>query len=379
MKILFCFMGTLNPSCGGVERTMCNLIHELQDRGHECTVAGWYRNAPYAPFSGIQKILPTPPVRATEQRQQGFRQIMEEQQPDIIIHDGELLGACALFPGLTGRKRLLEALPGKTPVIIDMHHSDIRGRFRAPFLKRLYYGLTWRRNFYLRIAQADAFVVLSDSFKKDFYDFLPGIRREKITAIPNMNSFENGSIPSGKAKEVLFVGRLDNPVKGVDRLLKIWSTVCPQEPDWFLRIVGDGPDREYLAGLAEEFGCMNYSFEGASDHPEEYYRRAPILCMTSTFEGFGMVLIEGMQHGCVPMAFDSFTAVRDIMEPDRTGILVRPFDLEQYAARLLDLMRDGGKREAMAEACFRSSRKFSKSRITGLWEDLFTALAETRR
>lgn len=57
-----------------------------------------------------------------------------------------------------------------------------------------------------------------------------------------MNSFENGSIPSGKAREVLFVGRLDNPVKGVDRLLKIWSMVCRREPGWFLRIVGDGPD-----------------------------------------------------------------------------------------------------------------------------------------
>ena len=101
--------------------------------------------------------------------------------------------------------------------------------------------------------------------------------------------------------------------------------------------------------------------------------------MTSTFEGFGMVLIEGMQHGCVPMAFESFTAVRDIIDPDRTGILVPPFDLEQYAARLLDLMRNSGKREAMSAACFRSSRKFSKSRITGLWEDLFSTLAGTSR
>ena len=108
-----------------------------------------------------------------------------------------------------------------------MHHSDIRGRLRAPFLKRMYYNGTLRRSLYLRISQADAFVVLSESFKQDFYDFLPGVRKEKITAIPNMNSFENGSIPSGKAREVLFVGRLDNPVKGVDRLLKIWSMVCP--------------------------------------------------------------------------------------------------------------------------------------------------------
>ena len=379
MKILFCFMGTLNPSCGGVERTMCNLIHELQAHGHECAIVSWYRNTPYEPFSGIQKILPTPSSRIREERQAAFRQALEERQPDIIIHDGELLGAGALFPGPAGRKRLLEAFSGKTPAIVDMHHSDIRGRLRAPFLKRMYYNVTWRRNFYLRISQADAFVVLSESFKQDFYDFLPGVRKEKITAIPNMNSFENGSITSGKAREVLFVGRLDNPVKGVDRLLKIWSMVCRREPGWFLRIVGDGPDREYLAALAEECGCTNYSFEGATDHPEEYYRKAGILCMTSTFEGFGMVLIEGMQHGCIPMAFESFTAVRDIIEPDRTGILVPPFDLEQYAARLLDLMRDGGKREAMSAACFRSSGKFGKSRIAGLWENLLSKLAEKPR
>lgn len=135
MKILFCFMGTLNPSCGGVERTMCNLIHELQAHGHECAIVSWYRNTPYEPFSGIQKILPTPSSRIREERQAAFRQALEERQPDIIIHDGELLGAGALFPGPAGRKRLLEAFSGKTPAIVDMHHSDIRGRLRAPFLK----------------------------------------------------------------------------------------------------------------------------------------------------------------------------------------------------------------------------------------------------
>ena len=104
MKILFCFMGTLNPSCGGVERTMCNLIHELQAHGHECAIVSWYRNTPYEPFSGIQKILPTPSSRIREERQAAFRQALEERQPDIIIHDGELLGAGALFPGPAGRK-----------------------------------------------------------------------------------------------------------------------------------------------------------------------------------------------------------------------------------------------------------------------------------
>ena len=70
---------------------MCNLIHELQAHGHECAIVSWYRNTPYEPFSGIQKILPTPSSRIREERQAAFRQALEERQPDIIIHDGELL------------------------------------------------------------------------------------------------------------------------------------------------------------------------------------------------------------------------------------------------------------------------------------------------
>ena len=42
-------------------------------------------------------------------------------------------------------------------------------------------------------------------------------------------------------------------------------------------------------------------------------------------------------------------------------------------------MRDGGKREAMSAACFRSSGKFGKSRIAGLWENLLSTLAEKPR
>lgn len=70
---------------------------------------------PLRALSGIQKILPTPSSRIREERQAAFRQALEERQPDIIIHDGELLGAGALFPGPAGRKRLLEAFPGKLP------------------------------------------------------------------------------------------------------------------------------------------------------------------------------------------------------------------------------------------------------------------------
>ena len=44
-----------------------------------------------------------------------------------------------------------------------------------------------------------------------------------------------------------------------------------------------------------------------------------------------MVLLEAMQHKVIPMAFDSFASVRDIIIPRETGLLVTPFNLNEYA------------------------------------------------
>lgn len=59
--------------------------------------------------------------------------------------------------------------------------------------------------------------------------------------------------------------------------------------------------------------------------------------MTSTFEGFGLVLVEAMQHGCVPIAFDSYPAVRDIISHGENGILIPPFQEEDYSNAIMAL------------------------------------------
>lgn len=35
---------------------------------------------------------------------------------------------------------------------------------------------------------------------------------------------------------------------------------------------------------------------------DNYYKKAEILCMTSSFEGFGLVLTEALQNGIIPIA-----------------------------------------------------------------------------
>lgn len=118
-------------------------------------------------------------------------------------------------------------------------------------------------------------------------------------------------------------------------------------PDWHLDIVGDGPDAEMLKDSAQKLGLSRIAFHGFQN-PEPYYSRASVFCMTSTFEGFGLVLVEAMQHGCVPVAFDSYPAVRDIISHGENGILVPPFQEEIYSNALTSLINNPGELENSA-------------------------------
>ena len=74
-----------------------------------------------------------------------------------------------------------------------------------------------------------------------------------------------------------------------------------------------------------------------------------MLLASSAIEGWGMVLVEAQAMGCVPIAFDTYSALHDIIEDEATGCLVANDDLQEYALRLARLMRDEPLRRAMAE------------------------------
>ena len=110
-------------------------------------------------------------------------------------------------------------------------------------------------------------------------------------------------------------------------------------------------------------------FEGFKD-PKPYYQKAKIICLTSIYEGWGMVLTEAMQFGCVPIAFDSFPAIRDIIIPNETGILVKPFSKKEYIFKLIHLMEDDNYRTQLSQKGFEYVKKFDKSNILPKWIEL---------
>lgn len=98
--------------------------------------------------------------------------------------------------------------------------------------------------------------------------------------------------------------------------------------------------------------------------------------MTSNFEGFGMTLTEAMQNGCVPMAFDTYTALHDIVTDSVDGMIIPPKDEKKYANNLYELMSSDVRRRQMALDAMKTAQKFSISSIGAKWINMFNELIQ---
>lgn len=224
---------------------------------------------------------------------------------------------------------------------------------------------------------ADKIILLSDSYIPTFIKLSESRIKDtsKFMSIGNSLSFKNSLAKKTlftKQKEVLIVGRLSDRQKRISLALKIWQQVEQTElfKDWRLKILGSGPDEKYYHHLSRKLKLKQVDFEGKQD-PQPYYQRASIFMLTSSYEGFGMVLTEAQQMGTVPVAFDSYTAVHDIIENAYNGYIIPNGDIKAYTNNLIYLMKHTEERERLAINGLISCQKFSENRILEKWLNIF--------
>lgn len=371
MKI--CFFNLTEPSGGktgnGVVRVAMVLARELRERGHS---VDFYTPPPH-------EDLKKSGISAGEH----FREFLRARKIDVAAWH---MGNCRIPFSLKNLPCRLVCVWHNAPDYVNADYAvRLTEKFRLPaFPRRIVLSVPARfciqkaysfyrsRAFEYACGACDRFVLLSERF---FPAFAPAKKFPgKVCAIPNPASFGAADNPlAEKKRELLFVGRLENGQKRVDLLLRIWARLEARFPAWRLRIVGDGPDAEKLRALAGTLGLERADFEGFRD-PVPYYRNAAIFCMTSAFEGWGMVLVEAAAFACVPVAFDSYAAVRDIVADGENGVLIPAFDCEAYAETLARLMSDAAARERFALAARSRVSDFSASKIAARWEALFTEI-----
>jgi glycosyltransferase involved in cell wall biosynthesis len=215
----------------------------------------------------------------------------------------------------------------------------------------------------------DAVVTLTEADRKCWAAMLSP--RARLVAIPNPTQFsvQRERQPPTGSRVVLGVGRLTHE-KGFDLALAAWKTVASQEPSWRLRIVGNGSARAALGRLAAELGIQDsVDFVEASAEIERHYREAAIYCLSSRFEGFGLVLIEAATFGLPIVSFDCQFGPSEILEG--TGsVLVPAGDVEALGRALLGLIRNPGERARVSQALLRRAEDYQPAPILAGWEQV---------
>ncbi len=242
--------------------------------------------------------------------------------------------------------------------IAQMHEDH---RFRKNYLRafRRYFG------------RLDVFTLLTPGLAEELRRWIPAEAKTKLVCVPNfLERFPEPFPLEEKERRLLAVGRLD-PIKGFDRLIRCFAAVRAERPDWSLRIVGDGAQREELERLIGELGLGDaVVLTGRQDAAgvEAEMKRASLFAMSSHSEGFPFVLLEALSCALPVVAYDVRVGPAAVITPGVDGFLVPDGDRQAFASSLLELMDDEPRRREMARAAVEKAHRFSRERVAEIWE-----------
>ena len=154
------------------------------------------------------------------------------------------------------------------------------------------------------------------------------------------------------------VGRLVKS-KGYENLLETVSAVNEVTPLRLL-LIGDGPLKTNIVSKARTL-CIEdkIDFTGSVFNPHRYAAKCDIFICSSLFEGFSNSLLEALVMGLPVVSTDHDFGAREIIENDRSGILVPVGNSKKMAEAILTLLRDKTLAAKMGEEAKKRVQEFS--------------------
>lgn len=381
MNIAIILKHVLDPEAGGVQRVTYHVSRIFTQFKHRVIVIS---------FTTEEKVILLNDVQVIKvNNKQQLKKLLDDHSIDLLINQEGY--------SLKFTRMLLSITAPSIYVINNLHINPLNfsknyKEFIAVFLSKyklkflnfpafqkaiLYYHIVKQRyelNYIVK--NTCAFVMLSELFKAELYQLVPLVKRYDHKIYGINNPFERPQLDMStfnKENVILFVGRLNILQKGVDRLLYIWKQLHQQLPNWMFWVVGEGEDELFMKDFCHKNEMNRVTFFGKND-PSAFYKRAKIFHMTSAFEGFGNVLIEAQSYGCVPMLFNSYAAAADIVKHNENGILVTPFNIDEYVKETLELINNQSKWQKMSISSYENVTRFSYEATYEKWNSVFNKI-----
>jgi len=285
-----------------------------------------------------------------------IKNTISQEKPDIIVVCDAVLWV--FIPWL---------VKTEIPIIFETHFSVFFEKSKA---KSIYSKLRSKLVRFFKQKTIAKFTCLITLTKEESL----GRQAKNSMVIPNPLSFKVNSKAALVNKKAMAVCM--NPyVKGLDRLLLVWSRIIQNYPDWTLDIYGQWIDNAVFIKIAEDLKISTHiNFLPPTTDIQNSYNQSSLFLMTSRTEAFGMVLIEAMASGVPCVAYDCPSGPQAIIEDGENGFLIEEGNADSFIQKLELLIQDENLRIQMGANAQQSSKKYDIDGIMKKWETLFLNL-----
>ena len=360
-------MSTSDLDGGGAERQFSHLAHHLPRERFDIHLSFWrsvfrYPCPPDLPVHRVPKTKPWHVVGAVLRT----ARLIDKVRPDVVFSQphyvnmvtGTALGLCRHRPRWVCRQ------------VNDPRREMKEGFFAA-----------WARRALRRV---DCVVGPSEGVRREMVRHL-GVPAERTVRIDNVADVDavqaaaalplsTGAVGKRPGSFVIVhVGRFQ-PQKNQTLLL---DAVARLRGDVELWMLGKGPLRARLEAHAEGLGIgSRVRWLGFQDNPYPFLAAADVSALSSTYEGLPNVVIESMLCGTPVVSTRCPYGPEELIDDDRTGLLVPMDDAEALGDALQRLVDDVGLASRLGRVAQETAEaRFRTERLGQAYDELFTRLA----
>jgi glycosyltransferase involved in cell wall biosynthesis len=250
------------------------------------------------------------------------------------------------------------------PIIIHFHAFSSKSNIPKNYIK--FYSVVFD--------MAEKIIVLSENWKDGILkDFKYDTNKVKVIYNPCTNVLPK--MTKECKKYILYAGTL-NERKGYKDLIKAFSKIAYNYPDWKLVFAGNGEIEEGKT-LAKKLNIYDQViFKGwvIGDDKHKLFSQASIFCLPSYAEGFPMAVLDAWAYA-LPVVSTPVGGIPDVAIHGENMLLCEPGNINCLARNLKLLIDDDKMRKKLIKASIEfSTGKFSISSISKDWNRLYNNL-----
>lgn len=344
---------------GGAERVICNLANHFAEEGYRVSmITSEMEDHQYYQLDEhvTRVVLPKPTgnrILKIFRRLGILRKAIRDSEAPVVVS----------FIGMANLRAILATRFMKTKVIVSVRSAP----------GREYKGKEKLAKFLFRFAEG---AVFQTGMAREYF---PGTVRRKSTILMNplLGDFSRARYEGQREKEIVTVGRL-HPVKNHEMLLRAFARFHQDDPDYVLRIYGDGENRTKLEELIQELACGESVFlEGNCDAVADAIWKASLFVLTSNTEGMPNALLEAMALGLPCISTDCpCGGPAALIRDGENGLLIPVGDEDALVDAMERILSEKDFAEKLGRSAEQAKEQYAPEKIYQMWEDYITEVAD---